>query len=93
MLIQHLLCAVHYTCKLAGTEEVLVDTRAESASGQPFRLVAGRGAGSLMITHLIKLPLVAPVPWPLPVMYQTWRRGCKCQLKACGRSCVTQLMT
>ena len=39
--------AVHYTCKLAASAEVLINTREESASGQPVRVVAGRGASWL----------------------------------------------
>lgn len=37
--------SVHYVSKLASSQEVLVDTRAESRSGnQPVTVVAGRGA-------------------------------------------------
>lgn len=38
--------AVHFTSKLASGDGVLVNTREESASGQPFRVVAGRGAAA-----------------------------------------------
>lgn len=37
--------AVHYVAKLAGSGEVFMDTRAESATGDPIQVVAGRGNG------------------------------------------------
>ena len=38
------LSAVHYVGRLASSSEVFLDTKAESQSGEPVHLVAGRGA-------------------------------------------------
>jgi hypothetical protein len=35
--------AVHYVGRLASTREELLDTKAESQSGEPVQVVAGRG--------------------------------------------------
>lgn len=45
----HVANAVHYIGRLAASGEVFLDTRAESQSGEPIQLVAGRGAVSELL--------------------------------------------